>query len=128
MPTRRPRSVAVAVAVAALVVLGGCSTGTPPPSGTAADQVPTSLAPVPDDQKAAVFSGILARRAITVAAPGAVGSRTCGAFDRATPAPTIVADTQASTGTTPDQAGYIVGAAVATYCPQHLGDLRSSIG
>jgi hypothetical protein len=99
---KRPTSGAVALSVAALLF----------------------AAPASADQNDDVFVGALQRHGITFAdrnAAIAAGHNMCAGLDKRQTPTSLVLNVVEATDLSARDAGYLLGASVAYYCPQHRG-------
>ena len=119
-----------AVAAASILSLAGCAQTAPAPVVTVTAQAP---APKPVDNSASYLAAIRADQPILAGVSDAdllsLGHKICTTLDNgATVSDVATAALQAAK--TPEQAnalGYIIGDAVASFCPQYAGQVQDFI-
>lgn len=87
---------------------------------------------VPEDRADDAFQHALSRRGLVLGAnveEARVYALTiCAELDGGRPLPGVVADVGIGTGLDPEPVGYLIGSAVACYCPHNLPALQREEG
>ncbi len=109
------------------VVLGKWSTISAVPLSAAALLF---AAPASADQTDDAFIAALQKHGITFTTRDAAintGHSMCAGLDKGQAATNLVLSIVKDTNLTPREAGYVLGASVTSYCPQHMGVIGNSV-